>query len=59
MKVELHVNGSHQVILIPETPVEKAVLWQMQDAAQKGRAVKIEAELEGSGIHSATVSVEA
>ena len=58
MKVELHINGSHQVILIPETKVEKAVLEQMGEAAEKGRAVR----LTGSTVPDAlafVVSVEA
>lgn len=56
MKVELHINGAHQVILVPETPVERAVLSQMQEAAGKGRAVR----LSQNGVtDSVTVSVDA
>jgi hypothetical protein len=59
MRVELHVNGAVQVILIPETPIDNMVLFQMQDSAKKGRAVKLEALVDGPNVGSATVSVEA
>lgn len=41
MKIELHVNGFHQVIMIPETKVEFALLCDIAEQATKGSAVKL------------------
>ena len=43
MKVELHVNGSLQVWLKPETELERAILAEMHESATKGRAIKLDA----------------
>jgi hypothetical protein len=61
MKVELHINGSHQVVLIPETRIEKAMLEEMAEAAGKGRAVRLDCKptITGGGIVCCVVSVEA
>lgn len=42
MKVELHVNGSLQVWLKPETELERAILSEMHESATKGRAIKFD-----------------
>lgn len=42
MKIELHINGRVNVDLTPETEIEKVVVSEMQEAASKGKAVKIE-----------------
>jgi hypothetical protein len=41
MKVELHINGTVNVILIPETAIEATVVRDMVDGADKGKAVRI------------------
>jgi len=41
MKVELHSNGTLQIHLTAQTPVEDAYLKTMRDAAEKGTAVRL------------------
>ena len=53
MKVELHINGSLQVQLIPETPTETLVLNEMRERAGKGKAAKL-----GGDEQCTVVSVE-
>ncbi len=43
MKVELHINGTHEIILKPETEIERLVLSTMAESAEKGRTVTIQA----------------
>jgi len=57
MKVEIHINGALQVILTPETAVEKLVLEQMQESSGKGGAVKLASWVPDKS--SVVVSVEA
>ena len=42
MKVELHINGSNQIQLKPETTMEKALLSEMLTAAGKGKVVTLQ-----------------
>ena len=57
MKVEIHINGALQVILTPDTAVEKLVLEQMQESSGKGGAVKLASWVADKS--SVVVSVEA
>lgn len=41
MKVEIRINGSYHLELVPETPVEKLVVNEMLDRAGKGKTVKL------------------
>lgn len=43
MKVELHLNGIHEIILKPETEIERLILSTMAESAEKGRAVTMQA----------------
>lgn len=54
MRVELHINGSNQIQLLPETSLEKALLSEMLAAAGKGKSVTLSPLTEDG----ATVSVE-
>jgi hypothetical protein len=41
MKVELHINGTLNLILKPETNLESTLVREMIDGAAKGKAVRI------------------
>lgn len=41
MKVELHINGSLNILLTPETDIEKAILGEMAKGTSKGKVVKM------------------
>ncbi len=43
MKVELHINGDHEIILTPESEIERVVLSTMASNAEKGQAVHLSA----------------
>lgn len=61
MKIEQHINGAVQLIMIPETDLERAVLAAMHDSSKLGKKVTMSAELDAAGtkVSRATVSVEA
>jgi len=42
MKAEIHLNGTLAVQLRPETDIEKLVLTQMAELAERGKKVKLE-----------------
>lgn len=52
MKVETHVNGSVQLILIPETDLERAILIEVSKRAHLGKKITI------SGSDQVTISIE-
>ena len=54
MKVEIHINGSNQLQLRPETDLERALLAEMLAASAKGQSVKLISLEDSSG---AVVSV--
>ena len=41
MKVELHINGKLNIILIPEDKIDHDVLSEMLASAEKGRVVSL------------------
>lgn len=57
MRVELHINGSNQIQLKPETPLEKALLGEMLAAAGKGKSVSLQ-PVSFTDVDGAVVSVE-
>jgi len=65
VKTEEHLNGSIQVILIPETPIEQLILSSMAEGASRGKAVRLVAaqaavaEGEPPRVDRVFVSVEA
>jgi len=60
MNVELRSNGLHQLILVPESRVQRVLLEEMFQVADKGRPVKISAIYDDAKeLVSMTVSVEA
>ena len=50
MKVELHINGKLNIILIPEDKIDHDVLSEMLASAEKGRAITLTSSGEGGGI---------
>ena len=57
MRVEIHINGSNQIQLKPETAMEKALLSEMLTAAGKGKSVAFQ-PLSFTEVDGAVVSVE-
>jgi len=53
MKVETHLNGTLQLILIPETDLERAVLAEVSNRAKLGKKITVQ------GSDQINVSVEA
>jgi hypothetical protein len=50
MKVELHINGGLNVLLMPETEIERVVLSAMLTNADKGQAVKLKGRGDGETV---------
>ena len=39
MKVELRINGRYEIELSPESELERVMLWEMSERANKGQAI--------------------
>lgn len=57
MIVEFHLNGKHQILLTPETLIERTILTEMASHAAKGKTVTLTAQSEGE-LDVAVVAVE-
>jgi hypothetical protein len=49
MKVELHINGKLNIILVPEDDYDEIILKGMLEAAEKGKALSL-IKGEGEGL---------
>jgi hypothetical protein len=39
MKIELHINGRYEIVLSPETEIERVILSEISERADKGQSV--------------------
>lgn len=53
MKIETHVNGTLQLILIPETDLERAILAEVSNRSKLGKKITVQ------GSEQINISVEA
>lgn len=60
MKIEQHINGALQLILIPDTDLERAFVAAMHESTKLGKKVIMSLDMDATGVKvsRATVSVE-